>query len=264
MDRVRIGFLVATFLSIAFLVLLLLQVGGYSPTWAQPDSKILWAPWVEVVKFLAPLVASLFLFYQAIWGNILATVRFAVKLIALGNLLIAIGMAYELSVRLFQHIDPPAFSLGTPFFLLGAILVPWSLFAFPLKLKVTMALSQKFWYTIIIILVSLGSIFILILPPFIFQNIKIPDTMNMLSSFFYAFFVAITLIGATRLSFLFASGRVGRPFRFIAIGAFCIVAYEYFVWTPLTVFITVFHPINVLFVACFMFTTLGAIDLTLE
>ncbi len=264
MDRITKGYIVSFSILVVISILLLIGPGATVPAWAK-DSSVKWCAWADILKTLAPLAAFFFMFYQGYFGNILATVRSSVKLIAFGNLSLALGGFWETGMRM-SGVDASAFSVASVFYIVGAGLVVWAMFAFPAKFGFVMVPVSRTIFVVLVVIASVGTLLLMILPYYITPN-GMPTTYNFFDSLVtsaYGVSVLLILVAALRLALLFWTGRMGRPFRLIAIGAICIVVYEYYVWIPYTPPITLFHPINIFWFACYVFTCLGAFDLTLD
>ncbi len=261
MDKIRISLLVIVAICLIFLILSIFEVGAVKIVWENrvADGQVSWALWVELAKVITPLFAGLILLYQGFVGNILSTVRPTVKVIGFGVLSIAIGFAFEVYQRAFLKLDTVAFGAYTAFFVVGAVLVVWALFDFPARLEARLKATQRPWF-----FTAVGVTTILTIAFMIRLSIKSPDPLSIISQILYAVLTLSIFIGALRCTMVFAEGRIGRPFLFIAIGGLAIFTNVYYTWLPFTPRINAFHPIHTLWVFCFLITALGAFDMTLS
>lgn len=261
MDKIRVWMVVIVAICILFLILSIVHLGAVNIIWKNRvnDGQVPWALWVELVKVVTPLFASIILLFQGFAGNILSTVRPTVKIIGFGVLSITIGFAFEVYSRAILMEDTIAFGAHTIFFVLGAVLVAWALFDFPARLRARLKPSQRPWFFGLVGIATIVTISIMI-----HSSVKAPGILDVISQALYAVLTLAIFISALRCTMVFADGKIGRPFLFISIGGLAIFAYVYYIWLPYRPNVTAFSFIHTLWVFCFLITALGAYDLTLS
>lgn len=256
MDRLKWSItLIILACTVCFVLFLLPNPPGANPaTW---NSNLLWAPWAEGIKVLATLIAFVVGLKFGFFGNILKSVKTPVLMIGFGCMLITIGAGLEFFMRL-QGNDASTFSLASVFFAVGAILVALALFTFPNKLGAKMSKTAFFWYIGIIVALIIATVLIFLLVP---STLK-PE--EIITCAVYDVMILLIFIATLRLVFLFSTGRMGRPFRIIAFGGFFIAIYEYYVWMPFVNNVSIFNPIQLLWVAGFLTTAAGIADCEIQ
>lgn len=252
MDRLKWSVISIIAVSLICLVLFMLPnpPGAYQAPW---NTNLLWAPWAEGLKVFATFLAFIIGAWYGFFGNILKSVKTPVLLISFGCLLLTVGATLELLMRM-QGNDASTFSIASVFFALGAVLVALALLTFPNKLGAKMSKSGLSWYLGIIAALVIATILIFLLVP---SELK-PE--ELITCAVYDVMILLIFVATIRLVFLFSTGRMGRPFRMIAIGGFFIAVYEYFIWMPFVKNISIFHPIQVLWIAGFLTTAAGIAD----
>lgn len=256
MDRLKWSITLIVLASLVCLVLFLLPnpPGAYPAPW---NTNLLWAPWAEGIKVFATLVAFVVGLRFGFFGNILKSVKTPVLMIGFGCMLITIGSGLEFIMRI-QGNDASTFSIASVFFALGAIMVAIALFTFPNKLGAKMGKTALFWYLGIIVSLIVATVLIFLLVP---STLK---TEELITCAVYDVMILLIFIATLRLVFLFSTGRMGRPFRLIAIGGFFIAIYEYYVWMPFVNSVSIFNPIQLLWVAGFLVTAAGIADCEIQ
>lgn len=252
MDRLKWSTILIIAVSLICLVLFMLPnpPGAYQAPW---NTNLLWAPWAEGLKVLATFLAFVVGAWYGFFGNILKSVKTPVLLISFGCLLLTVGVTLELLMRM-QGNDASTFSIASVFFALGAVLVALALLTLPNKLGAKMSKSGLIWYLSIIAALVIGTILIFLLARSEYK----PE--ELITCAVYDVMVLLIFVATIRLVFLFSTGRMGRPFRMIAIGGFFIAVYEYFIWMPFVSNISIFHPIQVLWITGFLTTAAGIAD----
>lgn len=252
MDRLKWSTILIIAVSLICLVLFMLPnpPGAYQAPW---NTNLLWAPWAEGLKVLATFLAFVVGAWYGFFGNILKSVKTPVLLISFGCLLLTVGATLELLMRM-QGNDASTFSIASVFFALGAVLVALALLTFPNKLGAKMSKSGLIWYLAIIAALVIATILIFLLVP------SKLSTAEIITCAVYDVMILLIFVATIRLVFLFSTGRMGRPFRMIAIGGFFIAVYEYYVWMPFVESISIFNPIQVLWITGFLVTAAGIAD----
>lgn len=260
MKRFRLAVLIAIVIFIGLFVFLWLAEGNAEiAKWSTHDQGIRWAWSAEILKVIFPLIAAVMLLLQGFIGNILPTVKTAVLLIGAGVLSLTVGAFWEYFIRL-GGIDPGPDSPGTIFFVIGALLVAWALFEFPRRLQANLRKNLQSWFYGLLTIAVVATVWILIN-----SSLKTNlSTTDVIISAVYALLTLIVFAGALRCAMVFSEGKIGRPFLMIAIGGLMVFAYTYIIWLPKTFTFSVFHPIQMLWIGCFIFVSLGAYDLTLS
>lgn len=256
MDRLKWSTILIIAVSLICLVLFMIPnpPGAHPAPW---NTSLLWAPWAEGLKVFATFLAFIFGMWYGFFGNIMKAVKTPVLIISFGCLLLTVGATLELLMRM-QGNDASTFSLASVFFALGALLVALALLTFPNKLGAKMTKSGLIWYLAIISALIIATILIFLLVP---SKLK---TEELITCAVYDVMILLIFVATLRLVFLFSSGRMGRPFRIIAIGGFFIAVYEYFVWMPFVNNISIFHPIQILWITGFLTTAAGIADCEIQ
>ncbi|MEZ4813511.1 MAG: hypothetical protein R2883_08615 [Caldisericia bacterium] len=135
-------------------------------------------------------------------------------------------------------------------------MVVWALFDFP-RLDKTQGISEK------MVLRSNDCRDNLTISVMIHSSSKSGDVIGIVQVL-YAVLTLGIFAAALRCTMVFAGGRIGRPFFFIAIGGLSISLYVYYIWLPYTPNVTAFSLIHTFWVFCFLITALGAFDMTLS
>lgn len=265
MDNNRTILGVVGLITFALVFLFNYQVGASPAPWSTTGKPVAWAIWADAVKMLAPFATSLCLLYQGFFGNILDSLKSTVKLLGLGTLLLGIGILLEFLAHLVG-IDAPTSSASSVFYICGVFLVIWAFFSFPVRLGYEMSRKQKIFFTVMVVILSLITFFIMFFP-FMGHPDKLVAEFGyhdaMIASL-YVISVVIFFAAVLRLAILFAKSKIGRPFRFFAASGFLIVAYEYYVWFPYTPNISVVNMINLFWILGFLLGMVGGLDLTLQ
>lgn len=262
MDRTGKGLIAVIILCLVFLVIYLIEPFSEKIVWLNTNKTVSWALWAEAIKVVTPFIASLFFFFMLSTKSILQSARKSVFFIGLGTFLCALGAAIEMLQRI-NSVDPTAFNPASASYLIGIVFILLSITSFQQRLGVTMKSTQKFIFVSLLTILSLVSIFIIISPYYIYpDSIKVEFVLgDSIVQVLYAGMVLLNFAVALRLSLIFSSGRIGRPFRIISAGIFCVTIYEFAVWIP-TSQIHVFHPLNIFWIACFLLGMVGVYDLS--
>jgi hypothetical protein len=225
-------------------------LGAYPAPW-NPD--LLWSPWAEGLKVLATFITAVVGFWWYFRADLLKSVKTPILFIGIGCLLLTSGAAIELWFRM-QGNDASTFSIATVFFGVGAIMIAISLLFLPNKLGARMSGRGLIWYWSIILALIVVTVLIFLLVP---STLK-PE--EIITCAIYDVMILLIFIATIRLVFLYSTGRMGRPFRLIAIGGFCIAVYEYYVWMPFVPQLSIFNPVQILWIAGFLLTAAGIMD----
>lgn len=262
MDRIHKGLIAIVFVCLLFLLMYIAQPLAKPVIWANTNKSVLWAEWAEAVKVLAPLVASSFFFFMLFTKSILQPARKSVLYITIGTFLCALGAAIEMMQRL-SGFDPTAYNPASAAYLIGIIFILLSITSFQQRLGVALKSTQKIIFVSVLAVLSLISVFIIISPYYVYpDSVKTEFVLSdAVAQVLYAGLVLLNFAVALRLSLVFSNGKMGRPFRIISAGIFCITIYEFVVWIPTTQ-IDVFHPLNIFWIACFLLGMVGVYDLS--
>lgn len=262
MDRIHKGLIAVVFICLLFLLLYIAQPLAKPVIWANTNRAVLWAEWAEAVKVLAPLIASSFFFFMLFTKSILQSARKSVLFMTIGTFLCALGAAIEMMQRV-NGFDPTAYNPASAAYLIGELFILFSITTFQQRLGVTLRSTQKLIFVSVLTALCLVSVFIIVSPYYVSpDSVKIEFVLSdAIAQVLYAVMVLLNFAVALRLSLNFSNGKMGRPFRIISAGIFCITIYEFVVWIPTTQ-IDVFHPLNILWIACFMLGMVGVYDLS--
>lgn len=262
MDRISKGLIVVVLICAAFFVLYLFEPFSEKTVWLNTNKTVSWAAWAEAVKALVPLVASSFFFFMLFTKSILQSARKSVFFITIGTFLCALGAAIEMMQRI-NGVDATAYNPAFAAYFIGGFFIFLSIVSFQHRLGVSLKPAQRLAFVSVLTVLCMASIFIIVSPYYMS-----PDTVqiefvlsDVVAQVLYAVMVLLNFAVALRLSMIFSSGKMGRPFRIIAAGIFCITVYEYIVWLPTTQ-IDVFSHLNVLWIACFLLGMVGVYDLS--
>lgn len=262
MDRIGKGLLAVAIVCIVFFIIYLFEPFSEKIVWSNTNKTVSWAAWAEAVKTLVPLVASSFFFFMLFTKSILQSARKSVIFITIGTFLCALGAAIEMMQRL-SGVDPTAYNPASAAYFIGIVFIFLSITSFQQRVGVTLKTAQRLIFVSVLTVLCLVSAFIIISPYYVSPNsIKIEFVLSdVIAQVLYAVMVLLNFAVALRLSMIFSSGKMGRPFRIIAAGIFCITIYEYIVWLPTTQ-IDVFSHLNILWIACFLLGMVGVYDLS--
>lgn len=262
MDRIGKGLVAVALICTAFLILYLFEPLAEKKVWSNTSRTVNWAVWAEAVKVLAPLVASSFFFFMLFTKSILQSARKSVFFITIGTFLCALGAAIEMMQRI-NGFDPTAYNPASAVYVIGIIFILLSITSFQQRLGVALKPTQKLIFISVLTVLCLVSVFIIISPYFVYpDSIKLEFVLSdAIAQVLYAVMVLLNFAVALRLSLNFSNGKIGRPFRIISAGIFCITIYEFVIWIPTTQ-IDVFHPLNIFWIACFLLGMVGVYDLS--
>ncbi len=251
------GFIAVFFVCLVIFLAFYNELLPVYKTWAGQTTQVKWSYLAELLKVIAPLIAGVVMLWQGYNGKLLATVKQYVRIMGIGILLIGVGAYIEFHSRAFLNINPPAFNLATILFVIGAILVAWSLFEYPNRLGASMSKIQGVIFVSILSIVVAGTIIIMI-------TSETGTPLDILSQCAYVLLILVVFAGALRCVIVFLEGRIGRPFLLIAIGSLSVAVYIYYVWLPYVVNMSVYNYMNILWIGAFLITTLGAMDMSLS
>lgn len=262
MDRIGKGLIAVTLVCLAFLVIYLFEPFSEKTVWANTNKTVNWAAWAEAVKAIVPLVASSFFFFMLFTKSILQSARKSVFYITCGTFLFAAGAAIELMQRI-NRVDATAYNPASAAYLVGGFFILLSIISFQNRLGVSLKPAQRLLFVSVLTVLSMVSGFIIVAPYYVS-----PDTLqvefvlgDVIAQVLYAIMVLLNFAVALRLALIFSTGKMGRPFRIISAGIFCLTIYEFIVWLPTTQ-IDVFSHLNVLWIACFLLGMVGVYDLS--